>query len=327
VIRQRLGNLVKKYGDARRTELTQIDIKPEEKEIAEVVPIDVVVVTTESGLIKKVPVSNFKVQKKGGKGIKSADDCIMSTIKTNTVDYLMFFTNTGKMFRTVVDNVPDGTNATKGVPISSLIQLENNEKVIAVTSLHRKTIPQFAIFVTKNGLFKKTFLTEYLGAKRNAGIVAIKLREGDSVASVIFQDAEDMVIISKAGMGIRFETKTIGAVGRVSQGIKGINLKEDDEIIAALPVHKDTDNIGIFTVDGLGKKIKIDELPKQARGGKGVSVSKKQIAGAAMIDDEDNILLAGAHSICISAKDVPLVGKTADGNIMTKNRIVSISKI
>ena len=327
VIRQRLSNLVKKYGDARRTELTQIDIKPEEKEIAEVVPVDVVVVTTESGLIKKVPVSNFKVQKKGGKGIKSVDDCIMSTIKTNTVDYLMFFTNTGKMFRTVVDNVPDGTNTTKGVPINSLIQLENNEKVIAVTSLHRKTIPQFAIFVTKNGLFKKTFLTEYLGAKRNAGIVAIKLREGDSVASVIFQDAEDMVIISKAGMGIRFETKTIGAVGRVSQGIKGINLKEDDEIIAALPVHKDTDNIGIFTVDGLGKKIKIDELPKQARGGKGVSVSKKQVAGAAMIDDEDNILLAGAHSICISAKDVPLVGKTADGNIMTKNRIVSISKI
>lgn len=327
VIRKRLSNLVKKYGDARRTELTQIDIKPEEKEIAEVVPVDVVVVTTESGLIKKVPVSNFKVQKKGGKGVKSVDDCIMSTIKTNTVDYLMFFTNTGKMFRTVVDNVPDGTNTTKGVPINSLIQLENNEKVIAVTSLHRKTIPQFAIFVTKNGLFKKTFLTEYLGAKRNAGIVAIKLREGDSVASVIFQDAEDMVIISKAGMGIRFETKTIGAVGRVSQGIKGINLKEDDEIIAALPVHKDTDNIGIFTVDGLGKKIKIDELPKQARGGKGVSVSKKQVAGAAMIDDEDNILLAGAHSICISAKDVPLVGKTADGNIMTKNRVVSISKI
>ena len=328
VIGERLSAIVKKYGDARRTELMQIEVPKEEKEIAEVVPVDVVVVTTESGLIKKVPVSSFKVQRKGGKGVKTTDDAIMSTIKTNTVDYLMFFTNTGKMFRTLVDNVPDGTNVTKGVPINNLIQLDNNEKVIAVTSLHRKSLPQFAIFITKNGLIKKSFLSEYLGTKRNAGIAAIKLREGDSVASVIFQDIEDMIIITKNGMGIRFETKSIGAAGRNTQGVKGINLKESDEVIAALPVHKDTDNIGIFTEDGLGKKIKIEDLPKQNRGGKGVILSKKQIAGAAMISDEDNILLSGINkSICISAKDVPLVSKTADGNILIKNKVVSISKI
>ena len=328
IIRERLEAIVKKYGDARRTELMQIDIKPEEKEIAEVTPVDVVVVTTESGLIKKVPVSSFSVQRKGGKGVKTADDAIMSTIKTNTVDYMMFFTDAGRMYRTVVDNIPDGTNVTKGVPIGSLVQLGNNEKVIAVTSLHRKSIPQFAIFVTKQGMFKKSFLTEYLGAKRNAGIAAIKLKEGDSVASVIFQDTEDMIIITKEGMSIRFETKGIGAVGRNTQGVKGINLKDKDEVLAALPVHKDTDLIGIFTVDGMGKKIKIEELPKQARGGKGTILSKKQLAGAAMIDDSDNILLSGAtNSICISAKEVPLTSKTAEGNIMIKSRIKSISKI
>ena len=137
-----------------------------------------------------------------------------------------------------------------------------------------------------------------------------------------------MVIITKNGMGIRFETKPIGAVGRNTQGIRGINLKENDEVITALPIHKDTDNIGIFTEDGLGKKIKIDDLPKQARSGKGVILSKKPIAGAAMISDEDNILLSGINkSICISAKDVPLVGKTADGNIMGKMKVVSISKL
>jgi DNA gyrase subunit A len=328
IIRERLESLVKKYGDTRRTELLQIEVPKEEKEIAEVVPVDVVVVTTESGLIKKVPVSSYKVQRKGGKGAKSTDDAIMSTIKTNTVDYMMFFTNTGKMFRTVVDNIPDGTNTTKGVPINSLIQLDNNEKVIAVTSLHRKSIPKFAIFITKNGLFKKTFLSEYLGAKRNAGIAAIKLKEGDSVANVIFQDDEDMVIITKEGMSIRFETKGIGAAGRNTMGVKGINLKENDEVISALPIHKDTDYIGIFTENGMGKKIKIEDLPKQARGGKGTIASKKPVAGAAMISDEDNILLSGlSNSICISAKEVPLSSKIAEGNIMTHNRVVSISKI
>ena len=328
IIRERLAAIVKKYGDARRTELTQIDIKPEEKEIAEVVPVDVVVVTTESGLIKKVPVSNFKVQRKGGKGVKSTDDAIMSTIKTNTVDYMMFFTDAGRMYRTVVDNIPDGTNVTKGVPISSLIQLENNEKIIAVTSLHRKSIPQFALFITKQGMFKKTFLSEYLGAKRNAGIAAIKLKEDDSVASVIFQDEEEVVIITKNGMSIRFETKDIGAVGRNTMGVKGINLKENDEVLIALPIHKSTDNIGIFTEDGLGKKVRLEEFPKQSRGGRGTSVSKKRLAGAAMIDDDDNILLSGISStICISAKEIPLLTKVAEGNILAKNKIVSVTKL
>lgn len=334
IIKERLEALVKKYGDARRTELMQIDIKPEEKEIAEVTPVDVVVVTTKSGLIKKVPVSNFRVQRKGGKGVKSADDAIMSTIKTNTVDYMMFFSDTGKMYRTVVDNIPDGTNTTKGVPINSLIQLENNEKIIAVTSLHRKSIPQFAVFVTKQGMFKKTFLNEYLGAKRNAGIAAIKLREDDSVASVIFQDTEDMVIITKGGMSIRFETKSIGAVGRVTMGVKGIKLAEDDEVIAALPIHKETDMIGIFTSGGMGKKVELKDFPLQGRGGKGTYVYKPtaetgEVVGAAMLDDKDNVLLVGNYSsICISATEIPVVSKLATGNILIKNnRVLSIAKL
>ena len=115
--------------------LTHIEVKPEEKEIAEVIPEDVVVIATQSGLIKKIPLASFKVQKKGGKGVKSQDDALLDVIKTNTVDTLMFFTTTGKMYRLVVDNIPNGTNVTKGSPISTLIPLENGEKVIAVTSL------------------------------------------------------------------------------------------------------------------------------------------------------------------------------------------------
>lgn len=329
-IRKRLQEIVKKYGDERKTQLMQIEIPKEEKEIAEVVPVDVVVVTTQSGLIKKVPVSAFKVQRKGGVGVKSNDDVIMSTIKTNTIDYMMFFTDAGKMYRTVVDNIPDGTNVTKGVPIGSLVKLDTNEKIIAVTSLHRKTLPKFVIFVTKQGMIKKSFLNEYMEAKRNAGIAAIKIKEGDSVANVIFQDEEELVLITKKGMSIRFSTKEIGAVGRVAMGVKGINLAEDDEVIAALPVHKASDAVGIFTTAGMGKKVALNEFPVQGRGGKGTIVYKgAEVASAAMLSDEDNVLISGTtSSICISAKEIPLVSKLSQGNVLVKNnRVISVTKI
>jgi DNA gyrase subunit A len=330
-LRKRLQIIVDKYGDDRRTELAQIEIPKEEKEIEEVVPVDVVVVTTQSGLIKKVPVANFKTQRKGGKGVKTTDDAIMSVIKTNTVDYMMFFTDAGKMYRIVVDNIPDGNNTTKGVPINTLVQLASNEKVIAVTSLHRKVLPQFAIFITKNGMFKKTFLSEYMNAKRNAGIAATKVREDDVLKKVIFQDNEEMIIITKKGMSIRFDTKSIGAIGRLALGVKGINLAEDDEVVAALPIHKDTDTVGIFTSNGLGKKVALKEFASQTRGGKGTIVYKptgnETIVGAAMLSDDDNILLAGNNSICISATDVPILGKSAQGNILTKSNVISVTKV
>ena len=329
IVRERLVNFADKYGDARRTELAQFDIKPEEKEIEEVIPEDVVVVTTQTGLIKKIPVASFRTQRKGGKGVKSVDEAIMSVIKTNTIDYMMFFTNNGKMYRTIVDNIPNGTNTTKGVPINTLVQLDPNEKVIAVTSLHRKTIPQYAIFITKKGMFKKTYLSEYMNTKRNSGIAAIKIKEGDSVAKVIFQDDEEMILLTKKGMSIRFATKTIGAIGRLSIGVKGINLADDDEIIAALPIHKETDTVAIFAVSGIGKKVALKDFPLQTRGGKGTIASKEEIAGAAMVCDEDNILLVGNNgSICISATDVPLLNKSSAGNILIKNsRVNSITKI
>lgn len=333
-IKVRLSNIVKKYGDARKTELTHIELKPEEKEIAEVIPEDVVVVATQSGLIKKVPTASFKVQKKGGKGVKSDDDVILDVIKTNTVDTIMFFTNKGKMYRTVADNIPNGTNTTKGVMINSLIKLDNDERVMAISSLHRKSTPQYIIFVTKNGMIKKSYLEEYTKTNRNTGIAALNVKDGDEVVDIIFQDEEDMVLVTKNGMSIKFATKEIAAIGRVAAGVKGIKLAEGDEVIAALPIHKVTDQIAIFTNGGLGKKVDINELPTQARGGKGTIIYKPteqtgNVVGAAMVSDEDLILLSGNKtSICFSAKDVPSLGKTGLGNIMIKNsKVLSVTKI
>ena len=332
VLVSRLKNLVAKYGDARRTELTQIDIKPEEKEIAEVIPEDVVVIMTQTGLIKRIPATAFKVQRKGGKGVKSQDETILDVIKTNTIDTLMFFSNKGKMYRMVVDNVPVGTNTTKGTAINTLLQLEAGEKIMAMTSLHRTSTPKYAIFITQNGMLKKTYLEEYMKVKRNTGIAALTLKEGDSLVDIIFQDDEDMIIITKNGMGIKFPTKDIAPIGRVAMGVKAIKLNDEDCVVTALPVHKTTDHLAIVTVTGIGKQIALDELPIQARGGKGVFVIKGEesaIAGAAMVDDNDNLLLVGNYSsICISAKDLPLLGRTAVGNILIKNnRVLSITKL
>jgi len=333
VIRERLQDIVKKYGDARRTILDNIEIKPEEKEIETVTPEDVVVILSQTGDIKRVAKSSFRTQRKGGKGVKTEDDAILDTIATNTIDTLLVFTDTGKMYRLLVDNVPAGTNAAKGVKISTLINLEPGEKVIAITSLDRKNNKKYVVFITKQGLFKKTLLEEYTKTKRSTGIAAINIKEGDSLANIELMDEEDMIIITKQGQSIHFETKDIAAIGRVTAGVKAIKLAENDEVLVGLPIKNNEDTVAVFAENGQAKKTALSEFPIQGRGGKGVVVYKANpgtgaIIGAAMVNDEDNILLIGKNSICISAQEVPLLGRAATGNIMIKNgKISSVVKL
>ena len=330
----RLEEIVKKFGDNRRTELTQIDVKPEEKEIAEVVPEDCVVIVTQTGDVKRIPLKSFKVQRKNGKGVKSEDEAILNSISTNTIDNLMIFTNKGKMYRLLVENVPVGTNASKGVRLGTLVNMESDEKVIAVTSLHRQTDAKYVVFITKNGLLKKTALEEYTKVKRSTGINAINIKEGDSIANVTFVKDEDIILITKKGMSIHFSTKDITSIGRVTAGVKAIKLNEDDSVLGGFPVHKATDHIAVFTEKGLGKKSPISDFSIQGRGGKGVLIYRPtattgDLVGAAMIDDSDNILLVGRpNSICISATDVPILSRVSAGNIMVKNSsIISVVKL
>ena len=333
-LKTRLSEIVKKFGDDRRTELTQIDIKPEEKEIAEVVPEDCVVIISQTGDIKRIPSKSFKVQRKNGKGVKSEDDAILNSISTNTIDTLMAFTNKGKMYRLLVDNIPVGTNVSKGVRIGTLINMEVDEKVIAVTSLHRTTDAKFVIFITKNGLIKKTALEEYTKVKRSTGINAINIKEGDSIANVTFVKDENIILITKKGMSIHFTTKDITPIGRVTAGVKAIKLNDEDYVIGGFPVHKTTDSIAVISEKGLGKKSPISDFTVQGRGGKGVLIYKPtsstgDIAGAAMVSDSDNVLLVGKpNSICIAATDIPELSRTSIGNIMVKNSsVISVVKL
>ena len=333
VIRERLENIVKKYGDARRTVLENIEIKPEEKEIATVTPEDVVVILAQSGDIKRVAKSSFRTQRKGGKGVKTEDDAILDTIATNTIDTLLAFTDTGKMYRLLVDNIPAGTNASKGVKISTLINLEPTEKVIAITSLERKNNKKYVVFITKQGLFKKTLLEEYTKTKRTTGIAAINIKDGDSIANIELMDEEDMILITQKGLSIHFETKDIAAIGRVTAGVKAIKLAEGDSVLTGLPISNKTDKIAVFAEFGQAKKTDVSEFPVQGRGGKGVIVYKitpgtGDLVGAALVNEEDSVLLVGKTSICIPSTDIPTLGRVATGSIMTKGgNIKSVVKL
>lgn len=328
-LKNRLNTIVRKYGDDRRTELTQIDVSKEDKEIQTITPVDCVVLMTKNGDIKRVAKSNFKVQKRNGKGVKSLDDTLLDAISTNTIDNLMLFTNKGKMYKLLVDLIPEGTNVSKGVYINNLINLEPQEQVIAINSFERNNNARFVFFITKKGQIKKTSIEEYKSIKKTTGIVAIKLNDGDSIANVVFADDEDFIVITEKGMSIHFETKSISAIGRNTVGVKSIKLDDDDLVLIGLPV-KEQKYIAIVTDTGLGKKVKITELPPQGRAGKGVYIYKgANIAGAELVDDEDNLLVIGnPNSICISVSDLPILSRIGIGNQVIKNATVqSIVKI
>lgn len=328
IIRDRIESFSNAYAQtARKTELMQIDIKSEDKEIIEVVPEDCVVIATQAGNIKRVASNSFKIQKRNGKGVKNEDEAIMNMISTNTIDNLLLFTDKGRMFKILVDNIPAGNGASKGIHMSSLVNLEPNEKVMAITSMDRKNEKQYIIFITKNGLFKKTNLSEYSSMKRSTGVVAIKLKDGDSIANITFANEEDFIVITKGGMGIKFETSSIAPIGRATSGVKSIKLADNDEVLIGLPIEKKS-QLATFTRTGYAKKTDLNELPIQGRAGKGLKVSSEPLAGALLIDDTDNVLLIGKpNNICISAAEIPLLARTCLGNIMIKNEVKSVVKI
>lgn len=322
------------YGDERRTTITQVNITKEEKEIAYVEPEKCVVVMTANGLIKRIPSASFRTQRRNGKGVKNTGDIVSATIRTNTVDSLMVFSDLGKMYRILVNDIPVGTNVSPGQSIKSLIAMETFENPTLIYSIYRDTDAKYVLFVTKNGLVKKTALEEYIGTKRKTGINAITLRDGDSLASINLIKDEDLVLVTAGGMAIKFNSMDVAASGRATSGVKGITLKSGDFIIAALPVRHSEDQLAIVSENGLGKKIQLTELVLQKRAGKGLIIYKPNdnsgpVACSALVSNEDSILLVGANNnICISAKDIPLMGRGSVGNQLIKGtNITSMTKV
>lgn len=328
------NSLKKAYGDARRSTITQVASTKEEKEIEFVEPEKCVVIMTEGGLVKRIPATSFRTQKRNGKGVKTQDDITHAVIRTNTIDSLMIFSDKGKMYRLLVNDVPVGTNVSKGQSIKFLINMEMDEQPAVMYSIYRDTDAAYVLFVTKNGLVKKTSLEEYVKTKKKTGIAAITIKDGDELAAVSLVKDEQLILVTKNGMAIRFDSKEVSPTSRATSGVKGINLGVDDEIVAAIPVRNTNDKLAIFVNGGYCKKFGLDELPIQKRAGKGLMCYKPtdstgKVVAATLVEDTDCVLILGdKSSICIEASEIPNLGRASIGNIVIKNsKVLSVSKV
>lgn len=333
-LKNRLNVIVSKYGDARRTELTQLTEPKdsEEKRISIIPPEKCVVVLTDGGSIKRIPSTSFRAQKRAGKGVKTQDDITSMVLRTNTVDSLMIFTNQGNMYRLIVDDIPEGTNTSKGIPVKALVQMQPGENPTIIYSIYRDTDAKFVVFITKQGYVKRTSIDEYTGIRKKTGTKALNFHEGDSIAAVFLANDEQILILSKNGYAIRCKGTEFPASGRVSMGYKGINLKDDDEVITALPIRDPNDDVAIFSNTGLGRRVSLKTFTPQTRNGRGVVYAKNaDTAGACLVSDGDLILICGDKtSLCIKAEDMTETeSKTAQGSIVIKgnNKITSVSKV
>ena len=332
---ERFNAFVKKYPNPRKTQLTQLNYNPKvEKEIVNVEPEKCVVVMTEGGTIKRIPITSFRIQKRNGKGVKSQEDITHCVIRTNTIDNLMLFTNKGIMYKLLVNDIPVGTNASAGTPISALVKMSAGEQVITIYSIYRDTDAKYVLFATKQGLIKKVPLEEYTGVRKKTGVSATTLHDGDNLANVSLIKDEQLIVLTKNGYAIKINSNELGTSSRIAMGVKAINLTEGDEVACVLPIRDATDYFGIFARNGFSKKINLSELPLQKRAGRGIVVYKPtvetgKIIDASLINDTDNLFICGdKKNICISAKDIVCSGRNAIGTSVIKNeKIKKVTKI
>ena len=334
ILISQISSLRDSYGDARRTKLDNLSVEKTEKEIEFVEPEKCVVVLTESGLVKRIPSSTFRNQHRNTKGVKTQDDITSMVIRTNTIDSLMIFTDKGKMYRLLVNDIPVGTNTSKGQSIKSLVTMDLNENPSVIYSIYRDTDAKYVLFTTKNGIVKKTALDEYIKTQKKTGIIAINIKEDDELVSVNLIKDEPVLMITTLGYSIHFKSTDVGATSRATTGIKGINLNKEDKVVTTLPIRDINDKLAIFTENGMGKKVVLSEFPIQSRGGKGLmcykpSNSTGNISAATLINNEDSVLVCGDKtSLCISAEEIPALGRVSIGNQIIKNsKIVSVSKV
>lgn len=327
----RLDAIVKKYGDARRTELLDIEeptTKGKKTTKPKPAPVPCMVVLTETGNIKRIPTSSYKVQHRGGKGVKSQEDITKITIRTNTVDSLLVFSSLGKLYKIEVNDIPEGTNTARGTSLAMLVGMDFNEKVATIYSLSDDSNFEYVLFITKNGVLKKSLLSEYTSTRRKKGIAATKIKDNDELIAVTLLNDEDIILLTKNGMGIRIPSSEVRPMGKLTIGVRGIELAKDDYIVSALIVRDNNDKLAIANENGYGYKCK-EEMRQQSRGGKGLRYSDSKIAGAAMVSDDDILLFSCAkNNIVIPAKELPTLDRGSKGNkLVDGGKIVGVSKI
>ena len=341
IIKQELLELKEKFGDERKTAITHgagdIDIESLIKEENNVVTL------THFGYIKRVAADTYRSQKRGGKGLTAMntreEDFVEHIFVTSTHNSLMFFTNTGKVFRLKTYELPEASRTAKGTAIVNLLQLSQGEKVTAVmpvADFNDESL--YVLMATSNGLIKKTKLSEYSNI-RKTGIQAITLKEDDELIDVRLTDGNnDIIMVTREGLSIRFKEEEVRAVGRTSMGVKGIALGKEDKVVGMEPIKEDNGYVLAITENGFGKRTELEEYRCQGRAGKGVLTYKitsktGNIVGVKLVNDHDEVMLITDTGIIIrlNVDDISILGRNTQGVTLMRTsdggKVINIAKV
>ena len=344
IIKNELIELKNKYGDERKTAITHgdgdIDVESLIKEENNVVTI------THFGYVKRIAADVYRSQKRGGKGLTAMntreDDFVEHIFVTSTHNNIMFFTNTGKVFRLKTYELPEASRTAKGTAIVNLLQLSQGEKIAAVMPVEKfEDDSVYVLMATKNGLIKKTPLAEYSNI-RKTGIQAITLKEDDELIDVRLTDGtNDIVMVTGQGLSIRFKEEEVRAVGRTSMGVKGIELGKDDKVIGMEPIKPVAGENGYvlaITENGFGKRSEIEDYRCQKRAGKGVLTYKitsktGNIVGVKIVGEDEDVMMITDTGVIIriNVKDISILGRNTQGVTLMRTsdggKVINIAKV
>jgi len=325
IIRDEFTEIIEQYGDERRTEIIEApdEILPEDMIMQE----EMVVTVTHEGYIKRNPVDLYRSQRRGGKGVKGAntieDDFVSNMYTASTHDTFLFFTNLGKVFWRKVYEIPQAGRIARGKAIVNLLELTEGEKVAAILPVSTFDVPEgqecHVMMITKKGIVKKTVLSEFRRPIRR-GKIALTIREDDEIlGAVLTNGSNDILVVTRKGMSVRFNEQNVRSMGRTATGVKGINLAEGDEVVSVDVVHEGS-SVVVVTENGYGKRSEVDEYRLIKRGGKGVFAIKASernglVVGAMQVTDEDELMMItnGGKIIRISMRDLRVIGRNTQG--------------
>lgn len=339
IVREELEEIKEKFGDERRTVIT---FDEESIEDADLIPEeDVVITLTHDGYIKRLPVTTYRAQKRGGRGIQGIgtkdNDFVEHLYITNSHDHIMFFTSKGKVYRLKGYEIPDLNRTAKGTPIINLIQIEKGERVSAVIPVKEFSEDRYLFFGTKKGIIKKTELAAYANIRRG-GLFAVNLREDDELIAVRLTDGNQEIIMgTRNGMSVRFKESDVRTMGRSATGVKGISLDDDDDVID-MDVIKPNAEVLIVTANGYGKRTPVEEYRIQSRGGKGIkthNVTERSghVVGLKVVEPEEDLMIITTSGIIIRTemKGISVMGRYTQGvkliRLSENEQVGSVAKV
>ncbi len=342
VIKDELLEIKGKWGDPRRTKIVADEGELDEEALID--EEDVAITLTHLGYVKRVPADTYKAQRRGGKGIVGLttreSDFVRDLIITSTHDYLMFFTDMGRVYKIKAYEIPEASRTAKGTPVINFLNLNSTERVTAMIPVREFNANECLVMVTKQGTIKKTPMSEF-DTNRKTGLIAITLKEGDKLISVALANGnENVLVVTKQGKAIAFSEDDVRPMGRNAGGVRAILLEKGDEVVSMELDIDQTRKMLVITENGFGKRTPLDEYRLQARGGKGVATYDKTkfgktglLVGATLVSEDDEVMVINSNGVIIRirADEVSTLGRTTQGVKIMKvekgNRIVSFAKV